>query len=259
MANLCRKAAREIVEKNPERITVDAANLQQYLGIPKFLPEEKSQNSVGVATGLAWTEVGGQILAIEVISYPGKGEIQITGKLGTVMQESARAALSYVKSVSESLGVPDAVFKTRNFHIHVPEGAVPKDGPSAGIALATALASLITERAVTPGLAMTGEITLQGRVLPIGGLKEKVLAAHRSGVKIVLYPEANRKDLEEIPKDVQAAVELVPVRHIDQVLERALVPASRGRAKARPPAWRVVARPKGPQPKSEPGYPPPLA
>jgi ATP-dependent Lon protease len=257
IANMCRKAAREVVEKGPATVAVDAENLPKFLGIPKYQPEEKSQNAVGVATGLAWTEVGGQILHIEVISYPGKGEIQITGKLGTVMQESAKAALSYIKAVAGRLGVSDAIFRNRNFHIHVPEGAVPKDGPSAGVALATALASHVTGRPVIERLAMTGEITLQGRVLPIGGLKEKVLAAHRSGVKIVLFPEGNRKDLEEIPAEVQAALQLKPVSSVDEVLSLALMPVARKGRSARTPAapdW------KGRQAGSPaPGYTPPPA
>ncbi|MFH1724754.1 MAG: endopeptidase La [Elusimicrobiota bacterium] len=256
IAALCRKVAREFVEKKSERVEVAAADLQRYLGIPKFPPEDRSPNAVGVATGLAWSEVGGQILAIEVLSFPGKGRIQLTGKLGSVMQESAKAALSYVKAAAKELGIPATVFTKRNFHIHVPEGAVPKDGPSAGIAIAAALASQLTERPVLPDIAMTGEITLRGRVLPIGGLKEKVMAAHRLGMKTVLFPELNRKDLEDIPKDVQAAVTLVGVRHISDVFELALAPASRGsKGKGRGAEWNALH----PKPKHEGGYAAPQA
>ncbi|MFA6028874.1 MAG: endopeptidase La [Elusimicrobiota bacterium] len=226
IAGLCRKSARRVVEKGASTVVVRAADLPGLLGVPRFPPEDGSHNAVGVSTGLAWTEVGGTLLAIEVLSYPGKGEIVLTGKLGVVMQESAKAALSWVRSVSDRLGVPAAVFKTSGFHVHVPEGAVPKDGPSAGVAIATALASHLTGRAVRAGVAMTGELTLRGRVLPIGGLKEKVLAAHRCGIRTVLYPDQNRKDLEEIPADVREALEMVPVSRIEQVLEAALEPAS---------------------------------
>jgi ATP-dependent Lon protease len=222
VASICRKSARIIVEEKVKKVEVGANNLEKFLGVPKYLPEEKSYNEVGVATGLAWTEVGGTILSIEVLQYPGKGEIQITGQLGNVMIESAKAALSYIKSVSKALGVNDSVFKKNNFHIHVPEGAIPKDGPSAGIALATALASLVTGKPVTPALGMTGEITLRGRVLAIGGLKEKVIAAHRSGLTKVLFPEQNKKDLEDIPTEVREAVTLVPVAHIEDVFKHAL-------------------------------------
>src|SRR5262249_35592754 len=164
-----------------------------------------------VSTGLAWTEVGGVTMAIEVVSSPGKGELKLTGKLGSVMQESAQAALSHLKSIYKELGIAAEVFKDVDYHVHVPEGATPKDGPSPGIAIASALASLTTGRAVRPDLAMTGELTLRGRVLPIGGLKEKVLAAHREGMKTVLYPEQNQKDLEDIPKEILADIQLVPV------------------------------------------------
>jgi ATP-dependent Lon protease len=247
LAALCRKAAREIVEEGVKKAVVRAEDVHKRLGIPKYPPEDRFANGVGVATGLAWTEVGGTTLAIEVLSYPGKGEIQLTGKLGAVMQESARAALSYVKSQARALGIPQSVFKTTNFHIHVPEGAVPKDGPSAGIAIATALASRLSGRAVAPDLAMTGEVTLLGRVLPIGGLKEKVMAAQRAGIKTILFPGQNRKDLEDIPKEVAGAVSLVPVDHVSQVLARALAPAVRG-GRTRP-----VLPWKGPGPKLKSG------
>jgi len=241
IASLCRKAARQIVEKDKRAVEFTPANLHAHLGIPKFAPEDASHNEVGVATGLAWTEVGGQILTIEVLMFPGKGDILLTGKLGTVMQESAKAALSYVKSIAGSLGLKPELFTKHNFHIHVPEGAVPKDGPSAGTALAAALASQLTGRPVIAGIAMTGEITLRGRILPIGGLKEKVMAAHRMGLKTVLFPEQNRKDLEEIPKDVQEGIELVSVGGVDEVFERTLEPAAPlARRKTRGPGWKPL-------------------
>jgi ATP-dependent Lon protease len=242
IATLCRRAARQVVEKKVATVKVNAANLQKSLGIPKFAPEDKSHNGVGVSTGLAWSEVGGSILAIEVVTSPGKGEVQLTGKLGTVMQESAKAAVSYIKSVSDHLGIDPEAFSKLNFHVHVPEGAIPKDGPSAGIAMATAIASQLTGRPVLDGIGMTGEITLRGRVLPIGGLKDKVMAAHRMGMNTVLFPELNRKDLEEIPKDVQSGLDLIGVSHISEVLDRALTPVGRGKTKPRGAAWK--ARPK---------------
>jgi ATP-dependent Lon protease len=252
LAGMCRKAARKVVEERCGKVRARAENLQDLLGVPKFLPEEKTHNAVGVATGLAWTEVGGQLLDIEAVRYPGTGKVHLTGKLGSVMQESAKASLSYIHASAESLGIPPDAFKNRNFHIHVPEGATPKDGPSAGIAIATALASLLTGRPVLPGLAMTGEITLLGRILPIGGLKEKVMAAHRSGVTTVLFPEQNRKDLEEIPKDVLSAVALTGVNHIQEVFNLALAPAP---ARQPRPRWKGLPRPQG-KPDQRDGYHP---
>ncbi|MBI5596068.1 MAG: endopeptidase La [Elusimicrobia bacterium] len=254
LSALCRKAAREVVEHHVKKFGLKQGDIPRWLGIPKYPPEDRFVNGVGVATGLTWTEVGGTTLPIEVLAYPGKGEIQLTGKLGSVMQESAKAALSFVKSQARELGIPATVVRSLSFHIHVPEGAVPKDGPSAGIALATALASRLSGRAVVPGLAMTGEITLLGRVLPIGGLKEKVMAAQRLGLRTVLFPEANRKDLEEIPKEVRAALELVGVSHIGEVLARALEPASRG-VRARAGAWKGL----GSKDKAGAGYAAPQA
>jgi ATP-dependent Lon protease len=226
MASISRKAARRLVDEKPASIAVTAENLQEFLGIPKFHKERNSFNAVGVSTGLAWTEVGGVTMAIEVVAVPGKGELKLTGKLGTVMSESAQAALSHIKSIAGRLGVSPEAFKDIDYHVHVPEGATPKDGPSAGVALAAALASLVTGRPVKQGLAMTGEITLKGRVLPIGGLKEKVLAAHREGIGTVLYPELNRKDLEDIPAEILPDIRLVPVRTVDEVLELSLEPAA---------------------------------
>jgi len=255
VARMCRKTARRIIERKNDRLAVTAEGLEQALGVPKFPPEDRPHNGVGVSTGLAWTEIGGATLPVEVLSYPGKGELLLTGKLGVVMQESAKAALSYVRASASRLGIDPAVFKASNFHVHVPEGAVPKDGPSAGIALATAIASHLTGRAVRAGTAMTGEITLRGRVLPIGGLKEKVLAAHRCGLRTVLYPEANRKDLEEIPADVLAAVEMIPISHADEAFELALEPAAHRPRRGRS----VAAHLREPLRKEEGGFTSPQA
>ena len=222
LASLCRKAARKILADKVEVVTVCVDDVPKLLGPAKFPRDRNSFNGVGVSTGLAWSEVGGSTLAIEVVAVPGKGEVKITGRLGEVMTESAQAAWSHVKSVAAELGIPEDAFRRRDFHLHVPEGATPKDGPSAGIAMATALASLLSGRPVVEGVAMTGEITLRGRVLPIGGLKEKVLAADREGLKTVFFPEANRKDLEEIPAEVQARVKLVAVSHFRDVAALAL-------------------------------------
>ena len=236
IASLCRKAARKVLAEKAETVAIAPADIPKLLGPAKFPREKNSFNTVGVSTGLAWSEVGGSTMAIEVVAVPGKGDVKITGRLGEVMTESAQAALSHVKSVAVELGISDDAFKRRDFHIHVPEGATPKDGPSAGIALATALASLLSGRAVVEGLAMTGEITLRGRVLPIGGLKEKVLAADREGLKTVLFPDGNVKDLEEIPAEVLKRVKMVPVKHFRDVAALALgpLPASAPEAK---PSW----------------------
>ena len=222
LAALCRKAARKVLSEKVEAVVVGEADVPKLLGPAKFPRERNSHNAVGVSTGLAWTEVGGATLAIEVVAVPGRGEVKITGRLGEVMTESAQIALSHVKSAAEELGIAPEAFRRRDFHLHVPEGAVPKDGPSAGIALATALASLLSGRPVADGLAMTGEITLRGRVLPIGGLKEKVLAADREGLKTVLFPDANIKDLEDIPAEVRARVKMIPVKHFREVAALAL-------------------------------------
>jgi ATP-dependent Lon protease len=222
MAHLSRKAAMKLVKDEGKKLVVSGENVTEYLGVPKFHREKNSFNDVGVSTGLAWTEIGGVTMAIEAVCSPGKGELKLTGKLGSVMQESAQAALSYLKAVAKDLGVGPEAFKDVDYHVHVPEGATPKDGPSAGIAIATALASLLTGRPVLADIAMTGEMTLRGRVLPIGGLKEKVLAAHREGLKTVLFPEQNKKDLEDIPQEILKDIKLVPVKDIHEVLELVL-------------------------------------
>lgn len=224
IGKLCRKAAREIFKDSEAAVKVTKTNLKTYLGNPKYSPEKKNDHAeVGIVRGLAWTSVGGVTLEVEVNVLPGKGELVLTGKLGDVMKESAQAALSYVRSISEGYGI-DAVFYTKHdIHIHIPEGAVPKDGPSAGITMATAMLSAITDRAVRADVAMTGEITLRGRVLPIGGLKEKLLAAKVIGIKTVCIPKDNEKDLEEISKEITDGMEIVPVERFSQVEKIAFV------------------------------------
>jgi ATP-dependent Lon protease len=230
ISSICRKVAKEVVKdvvkkgKDASIIKVGGTSIHKYLGVEKFRhgrTEESDQ--VGVTTGLAWTDVGGELLQTETAIMPGKGNLVLTGKLGEVMQESAQAALSYVRSRARQLRLPDKFYEEIDIHIHVPEGAIPKDGPSAGIALATSIVSAVTRKPVSHKIAMTGEITLRGRVLPIGGLKEKILAAHRGDVSKVLIPMENKKDIEEIPKKVLRKMEIVPVDHMDEVLKEALV------------------------------------
>jgi ATP-dependent Lon protease len=198
--------------------------MKNLLGIEKFnYGEMEEENRIGVVTGLAWTEVGGEILKIESAVMPGKGKMQITGKLGEVMQESVKAAKSYIRSKSLDYGIIPPIFDKKDFHIHVPEGATPKDGPSAGVGMVTSIISAITEIPVDKNVAMTGEITLRGIVLPIGGLKEKLLAAHRAGIKKVLIPMENKKDLVEVPKVILETMEIIPVKNVDEVLKVALI------------------------------------
>ena len=225
IASLCRKVAREVVEKGKDhKVKITGKNVQKYLGIPKFkFGEIDETDSIGAATGLAWTEVGGELLSIEVSIVPGKGNFTVTGKLGEVMQESAQAAMSYVRSRAEQLGLERLFYQKVDTHIHVPEGATPKDGPSAGIAIATAIVSAFLKKPIRKDIAMTGEITLRGRVLPIGGLKEKTLAAHRGRVKHVLIPKENEKDLKEIPDKIKKDVDIKLVNHMDEVLEAAII------------------------------------
>ncbi len=224
IANICRKVARKVVQEGRElKIVVKAENLQEYLGVIKFRDKQaEEKNEVGLATGLAWTEVGGQILNIEATVMQGKGKLTLTGKLGDVMQESAQAALSYVRSRASRLGLAPDFYRRLDIHIHIPEGAIPKDGPSAGITLATAVVSALTKIPVNREIAMTGEITLRGKVLPIGGVKEKILAAHRAGNRTVLLPRDNEKDLSEIPENVQEDVAIRFVETVDEVLDLAL-------------------------------------
>ncbi|MDD4588738.1 MAG: endopeptidase La [Heliobacteriaceae bacterium] len=224
IAALCRKGARIIVKDPERRISVTAGNLANYLGIPRYrygMAETESQ--VGVATGLAWTESGGDTLAVEVALLSGKGTVSLTGKLGDVMKESAQASITYVRSKAQELGIEPGFYQSTDIHIHVPEGAIPKDGPSAGVTMATAVASALAHRPIRREVAMTGEITLRGRVLPVGGIKEKVLAAHRAGCSTIILPGENRKDLEDIPANVKRKLRFVLVDHIDQVLPEALL------------------------------------
>lgn len=222
ISSLCRRIARKVAEEGFQKTKITEKNISDYLGIPKYIAEEPTHNAVGISTGLAWTEHGGEILTIESIAVPGNGSLILTGKLGDVMKESAQTAFSYIKSKEFK---PQEYMDKHNFHIHVPEGAIPKDGPSAGISMASALASLLSGRAIRPGISMTGEITLTGRVLAIGGLKEKTIASFRDGIKTVIFPEANKKDLEEIPAEIRNELRLMPVSSMDQVLDLVLMPA----------------------------------
>jgi ATP-dependent Lon protease len=225
IANICRKVARRLAEGVSEKVVVAPENLAEFLGPPKFVEDfAERQPRVGVANGLAWTPFGGSVLVVETTKMPGKGNLILTGHLGEIMKESAQAALSYVRSRSEQLGIPEDFFAKHDIHIHVPAGAIPKDGPSAGITMATALASLATGRPVRPDLAMTGEITLTGRVLPVGGIKEKVLAAKEAGIHEIILPVQNRKDLTEIPEHIRNALTFHFVENMDEVLELALQP-----------------------------------
>jgi ATP-dependent Lon protease len=226
IANICRKVARRVAEGNTEKVVVTPENVAEFLGPPKFLEEiAERKPQVGVATGLAWTPFGGSVLFVETTKMPGKGSLIITGHLGEIMKESAQAALSYVRSRSEQLGIPEDFFSKHDIHIHVPAGAIPKDGPSAGITMATALASLATNRPVRHDVAMTGEITLTGRILPVGGIKEKVLAAKEAGITEIILPAQNEKDLVEIPEHIRNALRFHFVENMDEVLELALLPA----------------------------------
>jgi len=223
IGKICRKVARKIAEGQKGAFKITQNNLQQYLGIAKYFPEmELDESQIGLSTGLAWTQVGGEVLYVEVSLIAGKGELIITGQIGEIMQESARAALSYAKANATSLGIEETAFENLDIHIHVPAGAIPKDGPSAGIAMATALISALTQKAVDKDVAMTGEITLRGRVLPIGGLKEKALGALRAGIHTIIIPEKNKKDLSEVPKNVKRKIKFVPVKHMDEVLPLAI-------------------------------------
>jgi ATP-dependent Lon protease len=215
-----------LVKKEVEKVVVTPRNLEDFLGVKKFrygLAEKEDQ--IGVVTGLAWTSVGGDLLSIEALRLPGKGRMKTTGKLGDVMKESIDAASSFVRSIAPQIGVKPPKFDTLDIHVHVPEGATPKDGPSAGVAMVTSIVSVLTQIPVRKDIAMTGEVTLRGNVLAIGGLKEKLLAALRGGIKTVLIPEENAKDLTEIPENVKAGLTIIPVSHVSEVLKHALVRA----------------------------------
>ena len=224
IATLCRKVAREIVQKKRKMVRLSAQNLHIYLGAPRNRHNyAELEAQVGVSTGLAWTEAGGDVLPTEVSVMKGTGKLTLTGQLGEVMRESAQAGFSYIRAKAATLGIAEEFHEKTDIHIHLPEGAIPKDGPSAGIAMATAVASALLNKPVRPDVAMTGEITLRGRVLPVGGIKEKVLAAHRAGIKTVLLPQENKRELDEIPANVKRALDLVLVSHMDEVLDRALL------------------------------------
>jgi ATP-dependent Lon protease len=223
VANLTRKAIKDILMKKGERVAVTRRNLEKYAGVRRFrFGEAESEDMVGITTGLAWTEVGGELLTIEAVTLPGKGRVTATGKLGDVMKESVQAAESFVKSRSYAFGIKPTIFEKKDIHVHVPEGATPKDGPSAGVAMVTSIVSVLTAIPVKREIAMTGEITLRGRVLPIGGLKEKLLAALRGGLKTVLIPKENEKDLAEIPDNVKRGLKIIPVGTVDELLSQAL-------------------------------------
>jgi ATP-dependent Lon protease len=224
ISSICRKVARKVVvEGKTFKEEVTAAKITEYLGVPRFRPSmAEEKNEIGIATGLAWTEVGGELLVTEATLMPGRGRLTLTGKLGDVMQESAQAAMSWVRSKSEVLGIPRDFYRRTDVHVHIPEGAIPKDGPSAGITLATALVSALAQVPTRRDVAMTGEITLRGKVLPIGGVKEKVLAAHRAGLANIILPKDNEKDLADIPKNVLDVLKLYLVETMDEVLKIAL-------------------------------------
>jgi len=254
LAGLCRRTAMRLVDEQAQkRVTVTGKNLEEFLGVRKYLPDEKPvTDQIGLVTGLAWTSVGGETLEVEVNVVEGSGKLELTGNLGKVMTESVQAAMSYIRSRTEQLHIPPDFYKTRDIHVHFPEGAVPKDGPSAGITVCTAMVSALTNTPVRRDIAMTGEISIRGRVLPIGGLKEKTMAALRHGIRTVVIPAENRKDLEEIDQTVRRALNFIPVRHVDQVLEVALdfAPVEEQKAAAAPKGTLPVPVPK---PEHKPG------
>ncbi len=225
LASICRKLAMEVVKKGEHfPVKVTSKMVGEYLGVPRFRPwQSETVNQVGVATGLAWTETGGEILSTEATLMKGRGQLSLTGKLGDVMKESAQAALSFIRSRAANYRIDENFNRKFDMHLHVPEGAIPKDGPSAGITIATALVSVLTTIAVRRDVAMTGEITLRGKVLPVGGIKEKVLAAHRMGMTDIILPKDNEKDLAELPEDVRAAMTMHLVESVDEVFDVALV------------------------------------
>jgi ATP-dependent Lon protease len=242
LSTLIRKAVKELTMTKKKSVKVETGNLGDFLGVPKYrYGELEDEDQIGVVTGLAWTDVGGELLTIEAAMMPGKGRMTVTGNLRDVMKESISAAASYVRSRAVAFGIEPPLFDRRDIHVHVPEGATPKDGPSAGVAMVTAIVSVMTGIPVRRDVAMTGEITLRGRVLPIGGLKEKLLAALRGGMKTVLIPEENAKDLVDIPESVKSGLEIVPVSRMDEVLAKALV------RKPEPIEWDETAVKPGPE------------
>jgi ATP-dependent Lon protease len=221
---LCRKMARRIAEGEKGPFTIMKSSLEKHLGLPKYTPEmDQEESQIGLSTGLAWTIAGGEVLYVEASLISGKGELIVTGQLGEVMQESARAAFTYAKAHLDCLGIEDSILENRDIHLHVPAGAIPKDGPSAGIAMATALISVLTDQPVNKDVAMTGEITLRGRVLPIGGLKEKAMGALRAGIRTIIIPDKNKRDLKEIPKNVKRKIKFIPVKNMDEILKIAIL------------------------------------
>jgi ATP-dependent Lon protease len=223
IGNIARKVALKVAQGSTDKVTVDAGDVKEYLGSPRFHPEEaRNELPAGVATGMAWTEMGGEVLFIEATLLPGGGGLTLTGQLGDVMKESAQAARSYLWSHASEFGIDPDLIKQNGVHLHVPAGAIPKDGPSAGVTMASALASLYTGRKVRSDTSMTGEITLSGQVFPVGGIKEKVLAAHRAGIRRIILPAQNESDTEEIPEDVRAELEIIPAKLVSQVLDAAL-------------------------------------
>ena len=223
IGKICRKAAKQLIETRKKSVKITEKVLEEYLGKKRYHFDMMNENDeIGIARGLAWTAVGGETLSIEVNVMSGSGKVELTGKLGDVMKESAMAAISYIRANSKELGVKDDFHKTKDIHIHVPEGAVPKDGPSAGITMATAVVSALAKKPVRNDIAMTGEITLRGRVLPIGGLKEKSLAAYRAGITDIIIPEENKPDIDDVPQEVRKRLNFIPVSSMDTVLENAL-------------------------------------
>jgi ATP-dependent Lon protease len=225
IAGVCRKVATKVAEGSVTKVIVTDQNLPEFLGPQKFIPEvAEKKDAVGVATGMAWTPMGGEILFVESSKMRGSKGLTLTGQLGEVMKESAQAALSYIRSHAQDLNIPDDFFETMDIHVHVPAGAIPKDGPSAGVTMATSLVSLLSDRPVKHDLSMTGEITLRGEVLPVGGIKEKVLAAHLAGINTIILPKKNEGDLEDIPQEIREKVKFVLVDKLDEVLREALNP-----------------------------------
>jgi ATP-dependent Lon protease len=236
IASLCRKCVVRILEGKVKRIVVDEERVEELLGPPRHLPDVAARSpEVGVVTGLAWTPTGGDLLVIETIKMRGQGKVMVTGQLGSVMEESVQAAYSYVRSKGEEYGIEPEIFEKLDVHIHFPEGAIPKDGPSAGVAVTVALVSLFCDQPVYPDLAMTGEVSLQGKVLPVGGIKEKTIAAYRAGIKRVALPESNLKDLIEVPQEVRDGLEFIPIGLVDEAVALAL-------AKIIIPSGNVIAK-----------------
>jgi ATP-dependent Lon protease len=243
LAALCRKVARKVAEGRPGPYRITPFSLSKYLGPPEILPEpERVEGQVGVATGLAWTEFGGELMYIEARTMAGKGNLTLTGQLGEVMKESAQAALSYARAQAEELGLTPSFYEDLDIHIHVPAGAVPKEGPSAGVSLMAALISVLTDRPVPRDMAMTGEITLRGQIMPVGGLKEKSLAALRAGIKKIIIPQQNIKDLEDIPHLVRGRLEFIDVDNMDQFLKTVFGSTPQLRRRVRRPRGRVQSR-----------------